>query len=505
MSYFYKNKFISKLNIFEKRDLEKDTEEFKLTNDIGVSNIIFILSLLLIIMGSSNLCKIIATIGILFAFIFILKKEKKIIENIKFTDDLTGAKNLKKFKIDLKEILKTHKKSDFTIIQFDIDNFKYVNDIFGYEEGNKTLKNIAKVLKFSLADNEFFARIDSDRFIILMNYKNDSDIIIKLEYLIYKFNRYNKDKSKIFNLIFSFGIYKILDKDNNIENIIDLANISRKTIKGLYKNQYAFYNNEIREQVFIENEIENSMYYALENKEFEVYLQPKYDLQKTQMVGAEALIRWIHPKKGLILPNDFIPLFEKNGFVINIDFFVLEEVCKKMSEWIDKGLNPVVISINQSRLHINNHNYIEMVKSIINKYNIPPELIELEITENIFFDNINLLIDVVEELHNIGIRISMDDFGSGYSSLNLLNNIPLDVLKIDKSFLKDITENERSKIVITKVIEMAKCLKMTVISEGVETEKQAEFLRGIGCDMVQGFLFDRPMPIEEFEKKFFLT
>ncbi|HBH0600569.1 TPA: EAL domain-containing protein, partial [Clostridioides difficile] len=285
-----------------------------------------------------------------------------------------------------------------------------------------------------------------------------------------------------------------------INTIMDRANTARKTIKGGHKNSFAFYDKEMHKKILKEKEIENSMVDALNNGEFIVYFQPKYSLSDYQIIGAEALVRWDNPQKGLIPPIEFIPVFERNGFIVNIDFYVFEEVCKKIREWMDEGQKVVPISVNLSRMHFVNSNFIEKFKLIVDKYKIPTRLIELELTETAVLDNIEGLLDTMNNLKEKGFVISMDDFGTGYSSLNLLKELPVDILKLDRAFFTEKDESNNEKIVISNVIKMAKELKMKVISEGVETISQVEFLKQIGCDMVQGYLFSKPMPVKEFEK-----
>ena len=301
-------------------------------------------------------------------------------------------------------------------------------------------------------------------------------------------------------MILDCGIYKISKSDNDINTIMERANTARKTIKGGHKNSFAFYDKEMHKKILKEKEIENSMVDALNNGEFIVYFQPKYSLSDYQIIGAEALVRWDNPQKGLIPPIEFIPVFERNGFIVNIDFYVFEEVCKKIREWMDEGQKVVPISVNLSRMHFVNSNFIEKFKLIVDKYKIPTRLIELELTETAVLDNIEGLLDTMNNLKEKGFVISMDDFGTGYSSLNLLKELPVDILKLDRAFFTEKDESNNEKIVISNVIKMAKELKMKVISEGVETISQVEFLKQIGCDMVQGYLFSKPMPVKEFEK-----
>ncbi|EJA6846338.1 bifunctional diguanylate cyclase/phosphodiesterase [Clostridioides difficile] len=420
------------------------------------------------------------------------------LQRIAYTDNLTGANTIDKFVIDANKILCKNTQVKYALLYIDIDKFKYINDLFGYEVGNEILRNLTKIIKRNIFEEEMFARISADNFIIIMKYIEE-DITKRLKTIFEELDLFNNNQEEKYKLVLSCGIYFILPEDRDINSIIDRANIPHKMAKGGHKSSYAFYDNKIHDQEIKEKEMENTMFSSLENKEFIIYLQPKIELNTGEIQGSEALVRWKRPDKGLIPPNEFIPFFERNGFVINLDLYVLEEVCIYLRKWIDAGINPVTVSVNVSRIHLYCNNFIETYKNIIDKYNIPAKYIELELTESIIFDNFDILIDIMNNLKKIGFLISMDDFGSGYSSLNMLKEIPMDILKLDQKFIMETYNSKRSKIIVTKVIEMAKELGMKVISEGVETEEQFKLLKEVKCDMAQGYLFGKPMPIEEFE------
>ncbi|EGT4247436.1 diguanylate kinase signaling protein [Clostridioides difficile] len=417
------------------------------------------------------------------------------LQRIAYTDNLTGANTIDKFVIDANKILCKNTQVKYALLYIDIDKFKYINDLFGYEVGNEILRNLTKIIKSNIFEEEMFARISADNFIIIMKYIEEEDITKRLKTIFEELDLFNNNQEEKYKLVLSCGIYFILPEDRDINSSIDRANIPHKMAKGGHKSSYAFYDNKIHDQEIKEKEMENTMFSSLENKEFIIYLQPKIELNTGEIQGSEALVRWKRPDKGLIPPNEFIPFFERNGFVINLDLYVLEEVCIYLRKWIDAGINPVTVS----RIHLYCNNFIETYKNIIDKYNIPAKYIELELTESIIFDNFDILIDIMNNLKKIGFLISMDDFGSGYSSLNMLKEIPMDILKLDQKFIMETYNSKRSKIIVTKVIEMAKELGMKVISEGVETEEQFKLLKEVKCDMAQGYLFGKPMPIEEFE------
>lgn len=431
----------------------------------------------------------------------------KLIEQLKklaYYDSLSGIKNKEKFRKDSMYILKNYYRDDFYLVQLDVNKFKYINEMFGYAEGNKILIHIAHVLNNNMNKYEICARMDNDHFILLIFCSDENELLDRLSKINNEICKLSTANSSKYKIIMSSGIYKVTKKDDiqKIDLLIDRANIAAKTKKEKYEHSYSFFNEDTRNRLYKEKRLEDNMNKALEKGEFIVYYQPKYSLNDgNEIEGAEALIRWDSPEMGFISPIDFIPLFERNGFIVNIDMFVFEEVCNTLRKWINEGYTPVPISVNMSRVHLYRDNFIENITDLINKYNISPEFIELELTESVVFDNLNILINIMKKLKEIGFIISMDDFGSGYSSLNLLKDLPFDVLKLDRGFLIETTDTKRGKVIISKIIEMAKAINIKVICEGVETYEQVEFLKEIGCDKVQGYLFAKPMVLDEFENR----
>ena len=241
------------------------------------------------------------------------------------------------------------------------------------------------------------------------------------------------------------------------------------------------------------------MYTALAEGQFVVYLQPKVEIFSGRIVGAEALARWRHPERGLIPPNRFVPFFERNGFIILLDEYIWEEVCKLLRSWLDKGYRPLPVSINVSRMHFNDNGFCGKLRALTDKYHLPRHLLELELTESAFFENEKILQRTMRSLQEAGFAFSMDDFGTGYSSLNTLRALPFNTVKLDRAFVSDSTDNQRGQIVARNTIVLAKQLGMRIIAEGVETVEQALFLRNMGCDQAQGFYYSRPMDAREFE------
>lgn len=416
-------------------------------------------------------------------------------------DSLTGLYNDEKADKEIKTIIRSNPKDKYCIIVLDINKFKVVNEVYDTKTGNGILKYTASVLKKVAPKVSVCSRMYADTFSIFMKYKKQSDIIRVIDKIYDKVH----NNSKGISLTTSYGVFVVEndeDKALPIGLMRERALIAKRTIKKGALSYYAFFSDKFRNDIIMEQEIESEMHKALDEGQFVVYLQPKVDLSSGKLKGAEALVRWQHPEKGIITPDSFIPVFESNGFIIKLDEYVCKEVCIMLRRWLDDGLEPVPISVNLSRLHIYNGDVIGYLIGIIKKYNIPPQYLRLEVTETIFLGDTDKLNNVLTELHSLGFKVEMDDFGSGYSSLNMLKNVPVDTVKIDKEFFADEANSDKSRIVMSHTISMAKDLQMEVIAEGIETEEHVEFLKNSNCDVGQGFYFSRPMPLEEFESKF---
>lgn len=419
-----------------------------------------------------------------------------------YVDELTGGNNLNKFKQLAEACLGTRGEEKYYLVRLDVDDFKLVNDMFGFEDGNIVLGNIYKAISELLLPEDFFGRISNDNFLVMLR-RDSSEHVLELgRSFCRRFDDLHQGGGHGYSVSFTFGIYSIPPHEDDISTIIDRCTMAHKTAKPHYSGRsYAFYNTEIRNTALREKAIEDHMQAALQEGEFVIYLQPKFDLDTFKIKGAEALVRWIDPRDGHIMqPMEFIPLFERNGFVAQLDLFVLEEVCKLQRRWMDEGLTMVPISVNQSKILLFDNGYLSKICAVVDRYNLPHHLIELEILETLIHYNISALCDTVSSLKELDFLVSIDDFGSGYSSLNMLKDIHADVLKIDKEFLNSSEDNARSEVVLSNIIRMARELQMSVVTEGVETECQAEMLRRLCCDTAQGFLFARPMPVEDYIK-----
>ncbi|SFC67587.1 bifunctional diguanylate cyclase/phosphodiesterase [Clostridium uliginosum] len=427
-------------------------------------------------------------------------KKEKLIKDIAFVDDITGGKTLMKFKMDIKELLSNNKNGSYALVEFDINRFKIINDIWGYKTGNLLLKHISEVLEEKLCFNEMFCRVRDDLFIMLLNYSNYKDMLERLKVLDNDIRFFEK-REPIPNFTLSYGAYVIDESEADIQKMIDNTALARETSKNNCNSIIAFYDTKLQNKLIKQKQIEDVMHSALISGEFEVYLQPKYDIKLGVSIGAEALVRWRHPTRGLISPINFIPLFEKNGFIVNLDMFIFEQVCIKLNEWKGKESRLVPISVNISRVNLKNVEYfIKNITRIFDKYDISPSLIEIEITESAVFDDYENIFEALSKLKEIGFSISLDDFGTGFSSLNILKDLPIDIIKLDREFLNSKDSSKKGEIVIENIVRMANELDLTVICEGVETHEQAEFLNKVGCNRAQGYLYARPMPVRDFEE-----
>lgn len=422
----------------------------------------------------------------------------KLIEELRYhveRDLLTGIYNRETFCKRTVTLLQENKDQEYTLMQWDIERFKVINDLFGTEIGDKVLIGIAKALSLLIKGIGTYARMKGDNFVCCVP-KEKMDAMQILD----KFEETFKELNLNYNIAIYVGIYPIRDITVPIDQMCDRANLALHTIKGNYVKRYAVYDNKLRESMLEEQHIVSEMQVALEQDQFCIYLQPIYNIKEGIPVSAEALVRWKHPVKGMIMPGIFIPLFERNGFITQLDSYVWEETCKYLRKRKLEGRKQIPISVNVSRMNLYNPNFSAKILDLVNKYGLDSSMLKLEVTESAYIDNPRQLLETMGELQKNGFKILTDDFGSGYSSLNMLKDVPADVLKIDMKFIDDLEHSSRAGNIITSVVRMAKWLDMSVVAEGVETKLQFEFLRSIDCDDVQGYYFSKPLPISEFEE-----
>lgn len=434
-----------------------------------------------------------------------INERAEIEQNLKFyseKDTLTALPNMRAFLQSAQVLIEEHPEEEYEIVRMDIERFRIISEMFGIDEGDKLLKFIAvKIQEYLDEEDEVaYCRIASDVFAMCIPVHSYS-----VDTMIQKLQKAVTEYPKNYEVVLSFGRYYVTKEDREqkvpVSNLVDRAAAAQITIKGNYLQHVAVYDESIRKKEADEAMILSEMNHALENGEFQVYLQPKVNMQTGKIIGSEALVRWLHPGKGLISPAAFVPVFEKNGFIIEIDKYMIRNTCAIIRHWIDSGIPVYPVSVNLSRLNLYNKRIIQDIREYVEEYQIPREYISFEITESAFSGDNSYIKILAEKLQKEHFKVLMDDFGSGYSSLNTLKEIPVDVLKIDLKFLPAGENDEKANLIIKHVVEMAVDLDLMIIVEGVEREEQVELLTKIGCKIAQGFYYYRPISVLEYEAK----
>lgn len=414
-------------------------------------------------------------------------------------DSLTEIYSEQKFYQVTREFLDNSGDESIAVIHFDIDRFKIINAFYGAREGDRLICYVANAIRTVMTEfdsRSTFGRISGDVFAICMPYRELADIYNVLERIKERIRRH----SVHYYLETCAGIYLIEDKNMDVAEIFDKASMAATQCKEKYMVHESMYTKELSDSLKREQQIIDEMDEALAKNEFVVYFQPKYEVEGRSPGGAEALVRWQKPDGTMVSPGVFIPIFEKNGFITKLDYYVWEKVCQFIRGELDSGRKPAPISVNVSRVNLYDPKFLESLIDLVERYKIPPKYLHLELTESVFSDNATIIQDAVFYLHKAGFTILMDDFGSGYSSLNVLKDVDLDVLKIDMKFFSKGGTAEKGAKIIEAVVKMAESLNMTVIAEGVEEQEQVDFLTKLGCDYIQGYYFAKPMPQEEYQK-----
>ena len=418
-----------------------------------------------------------------------LSQANKAIDELE-RDELTGLLTRKAFLLKVEQFISHNQDKNFCIIAFDFDNFKSSNSLYGVEKCNEFLAYSAKEMMKVMPEG-ISGRYGGDQYILFYEYDEKVDIE--------RLNRIVKmilDKAPIPHQIVKMGIYAPIDCELPLVICCDRAFLSISGIKGKYGKDVAFFEENLQNQLLNEQRIIETMERALEESQFQVFYQPKHETITGHIAGAEALVRWNHPEYGFMAPASFIPLFERNGFITKLDAFVLEQVCKDIKRWEQDGLPLVPISVNVSRRDFMEPGCIENQYRIIDEYKVDHSLLHMEVTESLYSENTAVIISQVKKTQDMGFSIEMDDFGSGYSSLGSLSTFPLNILKLDISFVRNIIKNE---IVIENIIKMAHRMGLLTIAEGAETLEQYKILKTLGCDYIQGYYFSKPLSCRDFE------
>ena len=409
-------------------------------------------------------------------------------------DRLTGLYSKEFFYQRVRETLRQNSGQNYYLICSDIVNFKLINDVFGVAAGDRLLCGIADMYRRYVGEGGICGHLDADRFACLLEF---DDVFTEQMFISAneEINRLQNAK----NVAVKWGIYSVGNQNVTVEQMCDRALLAARSIKEQYGVYYAAYDDKLRDELLRQQAIIDSMETALKEGQFLVYLQPKYRIWDETLAGAEALVRWKHPEWGFQSPAEFIPLFEKNGFITKLDQFVWDKTCFYLRKWDEEGYPPIPVSVNVSRADIYHADIADIMMRTVTKYGLTPSRLHLEITESAYTEDPGQIIETVRHLRELGFVIEMDDFGSGYSSLNMLNQMPIDILKLDMQFVQSETAKPMDQGILQLIMELARRMHLSVVAEGVETKTQLDRLSETGCEYVQGYYFARPMPEGEFE------
>ena len=410
-------------------------------------------------------------------------------------DSLTGLYNRERFFRYSERFMRMNPGEQFLMVCSDIRKLKVVNEVFGLEIGDRLLQLMAEALTEYTAERGVYGRVDADTFALCIPEK-----YFDVDDFTHKTNEAIKTLNINYPIINHIGIYRVEDRSLSASAMCDRAMLAVNSIKSDFMREIVYYDDTLREKLLQDQEILKDLKIAFDEDQFVIYLQPQINHKTGQIIGAEALVRWVHPTKGIIAPNEFIPLLETNGLITRLNMHVWELACKQLQIWKREGKENMSVSVNISNKDFFYVDIYEVLTGLIKKYDVSVESLKLEITERAFTINLAKQLEMIEKLQNEGFIIEMDDFGSGYSSLNSLKDIPVDVLKMDMAFMSKSDRYKRSADILQMVVAMADKLNMPVIAEGVETKEQADFLGRIGCNIIQGYYYAKPMPVHEFEE-----
>ncbi len=419
-------------------------------------------------------------------------------------DKLTGLLLFNDFLTEASDRLsECDEKDTMLVISTDITKFKYINRLYGYEAGDRLIQQLAEICMTQ--DGYVVAcRPYSDHIVSLFNIGRLSweEFEERLKTIQDEFVAMHKTEFPKASLHLNTGVHVIESKCENIASAIDKANVARRSVKGNYSVPCARYNQKIEEIKEGDAKIIPIFDKALEEKTILVYFQPKVSVSENAVVGAEALTRLRDEDGSIIPPELFISVLENSGKILELDWYVMRYVFAKVRHWLDEGKKPMRVSINLSKLHFYYDNLVTDIITEFDSYNISPEYIEFEVTESVFFEEAQLIINKIEKLRERGFRVSVDDFGAGYSSLNLIGILPVDIIKLDKGFIKNSLGNKKGKNIIKGLISILNEIDMEIVCEGIETKEEEKIVYEFGCDSMQGFLYDKPIPVEDFERKY---
>lgn len=467
----------------------KNNVKVRMMDFFSIIFVVGIIGVFMIVMLVYQICSIVS-----------MFRTKKMVFDALYTDTATGGKNWQWFTRRASDYIYKNRKNKYkyAVVHIRMEKYRSYCACYGVAAGEDLVEDSYDLLMRSINGKELVSHKDLGDFGLLMIYNQDGELADRIFSIKEQLKALRPDRK----LYFAAGICKVESPDDDIENLYNGASAARSMLSSQNERRIAWYNEMLQKQEMWEHRVENDMDRAIENREFQVYLQPKYSTKDEKLSGAEALVRWIHPTEGFIPPGKFVPIFEKNGFVLKLDDYMLTEVARQQGQWLAEGKQLVPISVNVSRAHFTRDDLAEHILSIVDSFNVPHWAIELELTESAFFDDKEILLNTVKKMKQFGFAVSMDDFGAGYSSLNSLKELPLDVVKLDAEFFRG-GEEDRGNLIVEDTIALAKKLGMRIVAEGIETREQVDFLAERECDLIQGYFFAKPMPISDFEVRAF--
>lgn len=449
---------------------------------------------------------VIAALWLIF-FQRIVRKNTQELRELAYYDRLTGANNFSRFRQLAAERMNVT--PNCAIVSLNIHQFKFLNEMFGKEQADRLLCHVADAIGAALKYDEVFCRESADFFYLFLRDVQRDRIRIRLEEIMEKATDFTQEGGEGYNIFMYCGVVTSSDDRTvyTLDQMMTHVMFALAKARETHQNNVWFFDSKLHEKEKMDNYVEGHMYQALENEEFCLYLQPKIDLKTGKTASAEALVRWRKKDGSMIFPGQFIPIFEENGFCTRLDIYMVEKVCECIRNWMDQGFEPVPVSVNQSKAVLFEKDYIARLTDMIEKYQIPSSLITLEILEGAALENADELNAKIAVLKSKGLLISMDDFGSGYSSLNTLARIDIDELKLDREFLKEAAEdrNGKTRVILEQITRMTKRLNIRTVVEGVETEENDRMIRELGCDYGQGYYYGRPVSEAEFTEKLYGT
>lgn len=460
----------------------------------------------LLLLGSTGMAlhavSCIISLVVIFIIIRVIHSQKNVLRAY-YTDRETGGTNWYYFAAHVgnrtNKWFFNDKNKSRAIVQIRIEKLAYLLSYYGEKETNALIFDMHKTIKKELPSNALLSRYDQADFAIYFPYEYDHELNLRIEDLLKKLTSLRKDTA----LTFKAGIYSIDPGEVfDVSEAYNCASIARQNAENSYDHDVCFFSSTMKKDVYWEKKMENDLAAGIENNEFKVFLQPKVSCDSEEMVAAEALVRWEHPTEGLLSPFKFIDIFEKSGQIVKLDDYMISNVARIQSELIKEGKKTVPISVNISRIHFAKADLAEHICSLVDEYQIPHNLIEIELTESAFFDDKDAIIRTANKLRECDFDVSLDDFGSGYSSLNSLRHIPVDIVKLDSGFFRGDDMDGNGTTIISEVISLAKQLNKKIVAEGIEDRTQVDFLKEAGCDFIQGYYFAKPMPVDDFIRNY---